>query len=72
MVYIIFLFFRVFSVCHDASSRFIKLLTIHSPQGRDYVEELDLIPLVQVYICPLYRFRPRSTFHTFYVVVKSC
>ena len=40
--------FRVFSVCHDAASRFVKLLTVHSPQGRDYVDEADLIPLVQV------------------------
>ncbi|VDI08967.1 Hypothetical predicted protein, partial [Mytilus galloprovincialis] len=36
-----------FSVCHDAASRFVKLLTVHSPQGRDYVDEADLIPLVQ-------------------------
>ncbi|VDI41785.1 serine/threonine-protein phosphatase 2A regulatory subunit B'' [Mytilus galloprovincialis] len=38
---------KVFSVCHDAASRFVKLLTVHSPQGRDYVDEADLIPLVQ-------------------------
>ncbi|XP_052104498.1 serine/threonine-protein phosphatase 2A regulatory subunit B'' subunit beta-like isoform X2 [Mytilus californianus] len=38
---------KVFSVCHDAASRFVKLLTVHSPQGRDYVDESDLIPLVQ-------------------------
>lgn len=38
---------KVFSVCHDAASRFVKLLTIHSPQGRDYLEDSDFIPLVQ-------------------------
>lgn len=38
---------KVFSVCHDPASRFMKLLTIHNPQGKDYVEESDFIPLVQ-------------------------
>lgn len=40
--------FRVFAVCHDPASRFVKLITIHNPQGKDYLEESDFIPLVQV------------------------